>query len=132
MNSNVFRLEDSNGNILDAISGSGGGSSSYNAVEKYWESTGEGVETHTFDNECTGLAIVNLGESDILVTVGDVEFTVGVGEAFEDNFKPFSEIQIVANNAYKAIVRTNTALNTSSGGSSGAQQIKFQMVLSHL
>jgi chitodextrinase len=64
--------------------------------------SGTGNVTHTFTKYMFAFAINNKGTSSLTFTIDGSTVTVGAGEAFSENFEPFTEVSIVASGAWEA------------------------------
>jgi hypothetical protein len=61
--------------------------------------------TKNYTNPMCGFAIQNDGTANLTVTINGMTITVKPTEGFEENFEPFTQVQVVASGAFRAIVR---------------------------
>jgi len=64
--------------------------------------SGTGSTNHTFSKEMQGFCIVNDGSADLTFTIGSDTYTVKSKETFNEYFKPFTVVDIVATGAFRS------------------------------
>ena len=49
---------------------------------------------YTIGTTCTGMACINRGGTDVVVSVGEVDVTIAPAEAYSGEFNPFTSVDV--------------------------------------
>lgn len=66
---------------------------------------GTASDTKTYQSKMRGFSIQNDGAANLTFTINGLTITVKPTEGYEDNFDPFTSVQITATGAFRAVVR---------------------------
>lgn len=100
----ITRIEDRNGREIMVNKDGSLNVQAEGTVKDSWK--GNANETKVFQEPMRAVAIVNDDASaELSFTVGKITIDVMGKEGFEDNFDPFTEIEIRATGPYRAVVK---------------------------